>query len=211
MDSAYYASLGRSIAEGDYLLQVNHMSDKPPLFFYVQALFFQLLGVSASVAVLPSFVGGMMGIGIIYFLGRDLKNSAAGLLAAFLFAIIAPIGGIVFGMVLVGIIIAVFAKRRPAVVNRTFGRLSIISSAWLALTHGANDGQKTMGIIVLILFSADLISEIHMPLWVILAAASAMGLGTFFGGYKVIKTLGLKITRLKPYQEIGRASCRERV
>jgi len=53
---------------------------------------------------------------------------------------------------------------------------------------------------VLILFSADLISEIHMPLWVILAAASAMGLGTFFGGYKVIKTLGLKITRLKPYQ-----------
>jgi len=87
MDSAYYASLGRSIAEGDYLLQVNHMSDKPPLFFYVQALFFQLLGVSASVAVLPSFVGGMMGIGIIYFLGRDLKNSAAGLLAAFLFAI----------------------------------------------------------------------------------------------------------------------------
>ena len=87
MDSAYYASLGRSIAEGDYLLQVNHMSDKPPLFFYVQALFFQLLGVSASVAVLPSFVGGMMGIGIIYFLGRDLKNSVAGLLAAFLFAI----------------------------------------------------------------------------------------------------------------------------
>jgi len=57
-----------------------------------------------------------------------------------------------------------------------------------------------MGIIVLILFSADLISEIHMPLWVILAAASAMSLGTFFGGYKVIKTLGLRITRLKPYQ-----------
>jgi len=87
MDAAYYASLGRSIAEGDYLLQVNQMSDKPPLFFYVQALFFQLLGVSESVAVLPSFVGGMMGIGIIYFLGRDLKNSVAGLLAAFLFAI----------------------------------------------------------------------------------------------------------------------------
>jgi len=123
-----------------------------------------------------------------------------GLTKVFAGIIIAPIGGIVFGMVLVGIIIAVFAKRRPAVVNRTFGRLSIISSAWLALTHGANDGQKTMGIIVLILFSADLISEIHMPLWVILAAASAMGLGTFFGGYKVIKTLGLKITRLKPYQ-----------
>jgi len=87
MDSAYYASLGRAIAEGDYLLQVNHLSDKPPLFFYIQALCFELLGVSESVAVLPSFIGGMISIGIIYLLGRDLKNSAAGLLAAFLFAI----------------------------------------------------------------------------------------------------------------------------
>jgi len=145
-----------------------------------------------------SLIGGIMGAGIIGLGFEQLVYG--GLTKVFTGIIIAPIGGIVFGMVLVGIIIAVFAKRKPAVVNRTFGRLSIISSAWLALTHGANDGQKTMGIIVLILFSADLISEIHMPLWVILAAASAMGLGTFFGGYKVIKTLGLKITRLKPYQ-----------
>ena len=145
-----------------------------------------------------SLIGGIMGAAII---GLGFETLVyGGLTKVFAGIIIAPIGGIVFGMALAGIIIAVFARRRPAVVNRTFGRLSIISSAWLALTHGANDGQKTMGIIVLILFSADLISEIHMPLWVILAAASAMGLGTFFGGYKVIKTLGLKITRLKPYQ-----------
>ena len=145
-----------------------------------------------------SLIGGIMGAGIIGLGFEQLVYG--GLTKVFAGIIIAPIGGIIFGMVLAGIIIAVFARRRPAVVNRTFGRLSIISSAWLALTHGANDGQKTMGIIVLILFSADLISEIHMPLWVIFAAASAMGLGTFFGGYKVIKTLGLKITRLKPYQ-----------
>jgi len=145
-----------------------------------------------------SLIGGIMGAGIIGLGFEQLVYG--GLTKVFAGIIIAPIGGIIFGMALVGIIIAIFAKRKPAVVNRTFGRLSIISSAWLALTHGANDGQKTMGIIVLILFSADLISEIHMPLWVILAAASAMGLGTFFGGYKVIKTLGLKITRLKPYQ-----------
>ena len=87
MDSAYYASLGRSIAEGDYLLQINQMSDKPPLFFYIQALCFELLGVSESVAVLPSFLGGMISIGIIYLLGRDLKNPVAGFLAAFLYAI----------------------------------------------------------------------------------------------------------------------------
>jgi len=145
-----------------------------------------------------SLIGGIMGAGIIGLGFEQLVYG--GLTKVFAGIIIAPIGGIIFGMALVGIIIAVFAKRKPAVVNRTFGRLSIISSVWLALTHGANDGQKTMGIIVLILFSADLISEIHMPLWVILAAASAMGLGTLFGGNKVIKTLGLKITRLKPYQ-----------
>jgi PiT family inorganic phosphate transporter len=145
-----------------------------------------------------SLIGGIMGAGIIGLGFEQLVYG--GLTKVFAGIIIAPIGGVAFGMALAGIIIVIFAKRRPAVVNRTFGRLSIISSAWLALTHGANDGQKTMGIIVLILFSADLISEIHMPLWVILAAASAMGLGTFFGGYKVIKTLGLKITRLKPYQ-----------
>ena len=145
-----------------------------------------------------SLIGGIMGAGIAGLGFEQLVYG--GLVKVFAGIIIAPIGGIVFGMALVGIVIAIFAKYRPAIVNRTFGRLSIISSAWLALTHGANDGQKTMGIIVLILFSADLISEIHMPLWVIFAAASAMGLGTFFGGYKVIKTLGFKITRLKPYQ-----------
>jgi len=145
-----------------------------------------------------SLIGGIMGAGIAGLGFEQLVYG--GLTKVFAGIIIAPIGGIIFGMALVGIVIAIFARYRPAVVNRTFGRLSIISSAWLALTHGANDGQKTMGIIVLILFSADLISEIHMPLWVILAAASAMGLGTFFGGYKVIKTLGFKITRLKPYQ-----------
>ena len=105
-----------------------------------------------------------------------------------------------FGIAATGLIIYFFARRKPAIVNRTFGRLQIISSAWFALTHGANDGQKTMGIIVLILFSAGLIPELEMPLWVIFAAAAAMGLGTFFGGYKVIKTLGVKITKLKPYQ-----------
>ena len=145
-----------------------------------------------------SLIGGIMGAGIIGLGFEQLVYG--GLTKVFAGIIIAPIGGVIFGMALAGIIIVIFAKRRPAVVNRTFGRLQIISSAWFALTHGANDGQKTMGVIVLILFSANLIDEIHMPLWVIFAAAGAMGLGTFFGGYKVIKTLGVKVTRLKPYQ-----------
>ena len=145
-----------------------------------------------------SLIGGIMGAGIAGLGFEELVYG--GLTKVFAGIVIAPIGGMVFGIALAGVIIVFFANRKPAIVNKTFGRLQIISSAWFALTHGANDGQKTMGIIVLILFSADLISEIHMPLWVIFAAAGAMGLGTFFGGYKVIKTLGVKITRLKPYQ-----------
>ena len=145
-----------------------------------------------------SLIGGIMGAGIA---GLGFEQLVlGGLTKVFAGIIIAPIGGMIFGIALAGAIIVFLAKRRPAIVNRTFGRLQIISSAWFALTHGANDGQKTMGIIVLILFSANLIDEIHMPLWVIFAAASAMGLGTFFGGYKVIKTLGVKVTRLRPYQ-----------
>jgi len=145
-----------------------------------------------------SLIGGIMGAGIAglgfeYLVYDGLTKVFAGI-------IIAPTGGIIFGFLLTGLIITIFARHKPAIVNKTFGRLQIISSAWFALTHGANDGQKTMGIIVLILFSAELIPELEMPIWVIFAAATAMGLGTFFGGYKVIKTLGVRITRLRPYQ-----------
>ena len=145
-----------------------------------------------------SLVGGIMGAGIAG-LGFE-KLVYGGLTKVFAGIVIAPIGGIIFGFLLTGLIITIFANRKPAIVNKTFGRLQIISSAWFALTHGANDGQKTMGIIVLILFSAGMIPDLEMPLWVIFAAATAMGLGTFLGGYKVIKTLGVKITKLKPYQ-----------
>jgi len=145
-----------------------------------------------------SLVGGIMGAGIMG-LGFE-KLVFDGLSKVFAGIIIAPVGGIIVGFLLTGIIITVFANYKPGKVNKTFGKLQIISSAWFALTHGANDGQKTMGIIVLILFSAGLIPELEMPIWVIFAAATAMSLGTFFGGYKVIKTLGVRITRLKPYQ-----------
>ncbi len=145
-----------------------------------------------------SLVGGIMGAGIA---GIGFETLVfGGLSKIFAGIVIAPVGGLIFGLLITGLIITIFATRKPAVVNKTFGRLQIISSAWFALTHGANDGQKTMGIIVLILFSAGMIPELDIPLWVIFAAATAMGLGTFFGGYKVIKTLGMKITKLKPYQ-----------
>jgi len=145
-----------------------------------------------------ALIGGIMGAGIIG-LGFE-KLVLDGLTKVLAGIVIAPTGGLIFGLLITTLIITIFARHRPAQVNKTFGKLQIISSAWFALTHGANDGQKTMGIIVLILFAAGIIPELEMPLWVIFAAATAIGLGTFLGGYKVIRTLGMRVTRLKPYQ-----------
>ena len=146
-----------------------------------------------------SLIGGIIGAGIAS-LGFE-KLVYGGLSKVLLGIIVSPVGGLIVGLLFAGIIITVFAKKRPARVDKSFGRLQLISSAWFALTHGANDGQKVMGIIVLVLFSQGMIDDIStVPLWVILAAASAIALGTFFGGFKVIKTLGMKVARLKPYQ-----------
>ena len=160
------------------------------------SVFCTMLGLPISNS--HSLIGGIMGAGIA---GLGFEKLVFDGLAKDLIGIVtSPIIGMIIGFLLAGAIIMFFARHRPATVNKTFGRLQLISSAWFALTHGANDGQKVMGIIVLILFAEGLISEIEIPLWVIFAAASAIGLGTFFGGYKVIRTLGLRIVRLKPYQ-----------
>ncbi|MEK6966515.1 MAG: inorganic phosphate transporter, partial [Thermoproteota archaeon] len=91
-----------------------------------------------------------------------------------------------------------------------FGKLQLVSSTYFSLTHGANDGQKTMGIIALILLTEGLITSFEIPFYVILIAALAISLGTFFGGWRIVKTMAVKITQLKPYQgfaaETGGAS-----
>jgi PiT family inorganic phosphate transporter len=87
-------------------------------------------------------------------------------------------------------------------VNRIFGRLQIGSSIFFSLTHGANDGQKTMGVITALLIAGGFLDSesFIVPLWVILAAASAIALGTFFGGWRIVKTMAFKLTSLVPYQ-----------
>lgn len=150
------------------------------------------------ISVSHSLIGGLIGAGLSVVGTGGLQLD--GLYKVLLGIVTSPFGGFVMGAILTTVIITIFAKRHPGPVNKTFGRLQLVSSAWFALTHGANDGQKTMGIIVLILMSEGLLTEFEVPIWVILAAASAIALGTFVGGFKVIKTLGLKVSRLRPYQ-----------
>ncbi len=150
------------------------------------------------ISVSHSLIGGLIGTALAA-VGPE-KLLFDGLMKVGIGIIASPFGGLVIGFLFTGAIITFFARHHPRKVNNTFGRLQLISSAWFALTHGANDGQKTMGIIVLILLTEGILTEFEVPIWVILAAASAIALGTFIGGYKVIKTLGMRVTRLKPYQ-----------
>lgn len=116
--------------------------------------------------------------------------------------------GLVFSSVLGGIggfiiMIAVywlFRRASPAKTRGTFRWLQILSSAFMAFTHGSNDGQKFMGVFTLTLVLAGVLPAFHIPLWVIFLCASVMALGTLTGGWKIIKTMGMKLTRLETHQ-----------
>lgn len=92
-----------------------------------------------------------------------------------------------------------FRRTRPQVVGAVFGKLQLVSSAYMAFSHGGNDGQKTMGVIALALFTSGLLGkDFFVPIWVMVACAIAMGLGTAFGGWRIIHTMGSKLVKLAP-------------
>jgi PiT family inorganic phosphate transporter len=91
-----------------------------------------------------------------------------------------------------------FCNTSPGVLNKHFGRLQILSSGFMAFSHGMNDAQKAMGVITLALVSGGYLTSIEVPLWVILSCALAMGMGTAMGGWRVIKTLGHQMMKLQP-------------
>jgi PiT family inorganic phosphate transporter len=115
-----------------------------------------------------------------------------------LFIVLAPLIGFVLGFVIMVAIYWLMRPFAPSRVDRYFRKLQLVSAALYSLGHGANDAQKTMGIIAGALFAAGYISEFHIPFWVEMAAYSAISLGTLSGGWRIIHTMGSKITRLQP-------------
>jgi PiT family inorganic phosphate transporter len=155
-----------------------------------------LLGLptSSSHALIGGIIGaGIAGVGTQAIIFGGLQKVVTGI-------IVSPVVGLVVAFLLATLLITIFAKKRPSLVNSAFGRLQLISSAYFSLTHGANDGQKTMGIIALILLTQGVITKFEVPYYVIIMAALAISLGTFFGGWRIVKTMAVKITQLKPYQ-----------
>ena len=106
--------------------------------------------------------------------------------------------GLLSGFVLMVLIYNLWAKARPETVRKLFGKLQILSAAFMAYSHGANDGQKFIGAFTLVLLLSGVISTFHVAPWVILLCAAMMGLGTAVGGWRIMKTMGLRLTKLEP-------------
>jgi PiT family inorganic phosphate transporter len=124
---------------------------------------------------------------------------AAGLIKIGIFMVLAPLIGLVAGWSLMLATLWVFRGATPGRVDRIFRRGQLLSAAAYSLGHGTNDAQKTMGIIAVLLFiTGHLGPEFHVPMWVILAAHAAIGLGTLAGGWRIVKTMGMRITKLRP-------------
>jgi PiT family inorganic phosphate transporter len=143
-----------------------------------------------------ALIGGMMGATIAKAGTGPLL--APGIIKTSAFILVAPLLGMLLsGLIIVGV--SWLLRRRPQrMTDRWFRRLQLVSSALYSVGHGSNDAQKTMGIIWLLLISAGVTGRDHLPAWVIVCCFSAMALGTLFGGWRIVKTMGQRITKLKP-------------
>jgi PiT family inorganic phosphate transporter len=146
-----------------------------------------------------ALVGGLVGAGLVKT-GFD-AIVWTGLLKTIGAIFMSPTIGFFLALLLVLMVSWIFVRQTPFAVDRTFRGLQFISASLYSLGHGGNDAQKTMGIIAVLLFSQGYLgTEFSVPFWVVIACQSAMALGTLFGGWRIVHTMGSKITRLNPMQ-----------
>jgi inorganic phosphate transporter, PiT family len=163
------------------------------------AIFWNLLtwrlGIPSSSS--HALIGGLIGA-VIAASGVSALNTQ-GIIEKVLFPLVAsPILGILVGFALMVVLLNVFQRAHPKRINDRFRRLQVVSAAYMALSHGSNDAQKTMGIITLALVSAGVLDTAEVPLPVILVSATAISLGTAAGGWRIIKTMGQRVVKLDP-------------
>jgi len=178
------------------------------------------VSIVTPAVILAGLIGAILWNLITWYLGLPVSSSHA-LIGGYAGAAIAKAGFdvlilsgwfkiilFIFLAPLLGMALAIFFfilanwlvyKKTPTAVNNIFRHLQILSAALYSLGHGGNDAQKTMGIIVSLLFSAGLVSSFEVPLWVVLSAHAAIGLGTLVGGWRIVKTMGQQITKLRTF------------
>jgi len=145
-----------------------------------------------------ALVGGLVGGGLAALGSGSIISS--GVEKVVVFMIVSPIIGMVAAFILTTFVIRAFYRVSPTRINRYFKTLQLFSAFFYSVTHGTNDAQKTMGIITVLLVAYGSLQTFDVPLWVILAAHISISLGTFFGGWRIVKTMAQKITKLRPYQ-----------
>ncbi|MDD4900019.1 MAG: inorganic phosphate transporter [Candidatus Omnitrophica bacterium] len=144
-----------------------------------------------------ALIGGMIGAALVKAGPGSLVWS--GILKTVIFIFVSPIAGLILGLSLGIIVYRLFRKSAPLKVDHVFRKGQLISAAFYSMGHGGNDAQKTMGIIASLLFSAGILGgKFYIPLWVVIACQGAIALGTMFGGWRIVKTMGQKVAKLKP-------------
>ena len=143
-----------------------------------------------------ALIGGLIGAALAKAGTAPLL--APGIIKTAAFIFISPMAGMIFGAGIMLLVSWIFFRQTPRRVDKWFRRLQLVSSAAYSMGHGANDAQKTMGIIWLLLIANGLTTKDHLPVWVVFSCFVAIGFGTMFGGWRIVKTMGQRITKLKP-------------
>jgi PiT family inorganic phosphate transporter len=144
-----------------------------------------------------ALIGGLLGATIAQAGLQPLQW--VGISKVLAFIVISPLLGMIMGMILMICTSRLFFYSTPHKVEGWFHKLQFISSAFISLGHGSNDAQKTMGIIAMLLYSSHLLGDkFYVPFWVVISCNFVIALGTVFGGWRIVKTMGMKITKLRP-------------
>jgi inorganic phosphate transporter, PiT family len=143
-----------------------------------------------------ALIGGLIGAAMVK--GGPSTLVASGIIKTVIFLFISPIFGLILGVAIGVIVYRLFRKSEPLKVDHIFRKGQLFSAAAYSLGHGGNDAQKTMGVIAGLLVSAKVLDHFYIPLWVVLSCQAAIALGTMSGGWRIVKTMGQKVARLRP-------------
>jgi inorganic phosphate transporter, PiT family len=155
-----------------------------------------LIGLPTSSS--HALIGGLVGAALVSAGPKAII--AGGLLKILLFIVVAPLLGWLGSVLFTNIVLAFSRKARPARANKVFKRLQLVSASSYAVAHGTNDAQKSMGIIALALFAGGANSSFVLDRWVVFSCYSAMALGTMLGGWRIVRTMGTRITKIRPME-----------
>lgn len=189
--------VAKTIAAG--LVDPNHATETVVLAAVLGAIIWNLItwkyGIPSSSS--HALIGGLVGAAIVH--GGHKVVMWGGIESHVLLPLVlSPVAGFIIGFILMNLVSLLFGHTHPGRVSGLFQKMQIISAAFMAYSHGLNDAQKSMGIITMALFTSGMITHADPPLWVKLACAAAMALGTSAGGWRIIQTMGHRIIRLEP-------------